>query len=68
MKQQFYSDKDMTEITYTTDDGVEFSVCNKIGSRNFIVECTSLDVFFSVDNPDTGVKIMKSMLGEHDVI
>lgn len=68
MKQQFYSYKDMTEITYTTADGVEFSVCNKIGSRDFIVECTSLDVFFTVDNPDMGVKIMKLILGERDVI
>lgn len=68
MKQQFYSDKDMTMITYTTDNGVEFSVCNKIGSRNFIVECTSLDVCFTVGNPGTGVKIMKMILGEYDVI
>lgn len=68
MKQQFYSDRDMTMTTYTTDDGVEFSVCNKIGSRNYLVQCTSLGVFFTVDNPDMGVKIMKSMLGECDVI
>lgn len=64
MKQQFYSDKDMTMITYTTDNGVMFSLCNKIGSNNYMVQCTSLGIFFSVDNPDMGVKIMKLMLGE----
>lgn len=68
MKQQFYSDKDMTMITYTTDNGVMFSLCNKIGSKNYLVQCTTIDVFFTVDNPDMGVKIMKLILGEYDVI
>lgn len=68
MKQQFYSDKDMTMITYTNDNGVMFSLCNKISSNlsndRYLVQCTSLGVFFSVDNPDMGVKIMKLILGE----
>ena len=68
MKQQFYSDKDMTMITYTTDNGVMFSLCNKIGSNlsndRYLVQCTSLGIFFNVDNPDMGVKIMKLILGE----
>ena len=68
MKQQFYSDRDMTMLTYTTDNGVEFSVCNKIGSKNYLVQCTSLGVFFTVDTPDMCVKIMKLVLGEHDVV
>ena len=68
MKQQFYSDKDMTMITYTTDNGVMFSLCNKRGSilsnDRYIVQCTSLGVFFNVDSQDMGVKIMKLILGE----
>lgn len=64
MKQQFYSDKDMSMTTYTTGNGVMFSLCNKIGSNNYMVQCTSLGIFFKVDNPDMGVKIMKLMLGE----
>lgn len=68
MKQQVYSDKDMTMITYTTDNGVMFSLCNKIGNNNYMVQCTSLGIFFTVDNPDMGVKIMKLILGECDVV
>ena len=68
MKQQFYSDKDMTMLTYTTDNGVMFSLCNKIRSNNYMVQCTSLGIFFNVDNPDMGVKVMKLILGEYDVI
>ena len=64
MKQQFYSDRDMTMLTYTTDKGVMFSLCNKIGSNNYLVQCTSLGIFFNVDNPDMGVKIMNMVLGE----
>ena len=64
MKQQFYSDKDMTMLTYTTDNGVMFSLCNKIGSNNYFVQCTSLGIIFTVDNLDMGVKIMKLILGE----
>ena len=68
MKQQFYSDRDMTMLTYTTDKGVMFSLCNKIGSNlsndNYLVQCTSLGIFFNVDIPDMGVKIMKLILGE----
>ena len=68
MKQQFYSDRDMTMLTYTTDKGVMFSLCNKIGSNlsndRYLVQCTSLGIFFSVDYPDMGVKIMKLILGE----
>ena len=64
MKQQFYSDRDMAMVTYTTDNGVMFSLCNKIGSNNYMVQCTSLGVFFNVDNLDMGVKIMKLILGE----
>ena len=64
MKQQFYSDKDMTMITYITDNSVMFSLCNKIGSNNYLVQCTSLGIFFNVDNPDMGVKIMNMVLGE----
>lgn len=64
MKQQFYSDKDMTMITYTTDNSVMFSLCNKRGSNSYLLQCASLGVFFSTDNPDMGVKIMKLILGE----
>ena len=68
MKQQFYSDRDMTMLTYTTDNGVMFSLCNKIGinlsNDRYLVQCTSLGIFFNVDNPDMGVKIMKLILGE----
>ena len=64
MKQQFYSDKDMTMITYITDNSVMFSLCNKIGSNNYLVQCTSLGIFFCVDNPDMGVKSIKLILGE----
>ena len=64
MKLEVYSDKDMTMITYITDNSVMFSLCNKIGSNNYLVQCTSLGIFFNVDNPDMGVKIMKLILGE----
>ena len=68
MKLEVYSDKDMTMITYITDNSVMFSLCNKIGSNlsndRYLVQCTSLGIFFNVDNPDMGVKIMKLILGE----
>ena len=68
MKLEVYSDKDMTMITYKTNNGVMFSLCNKIGSNlsndRYLVQCTSLGIFFNVDNPDMGVKIMKLILGE----
>ena len=47
-----------------------FSLCNKIGSNlsldRYLVQCTSLGIFFNVDNPDMGVKIMNMMLGENN--
>ena len=64
MKLEVYSDKDMTMITYITDNSVMFSLCNKIGNNNYLVQCTPLGIFFNVDNPDMGVKIMKLILGE----
>ena len=68
MKQQFYSDKDMAMITYTNDNGVMFSLCKKLGNDQHLVQYTKLGIFFSVDNPDMGVKVMKLILGEYDVI
>lgn len=64
MKQDFYNDRDMSMITYTTESGILFSIANKRGSFRHLVQCTKLGVMFDVNNPDMGVKIMKLILGE----
>lgn len=64
MKQDFYNDRDMTMLSYTTDKGTMFSICNKRGSVRYLVQCIRLGVMFDVDNPNMGVKIMKLILGE----
>lgn len=64
MKAEYYSDRDMCMITYTHETGVKFSICNKTDKKDYLVQCTKLGIYFRVDAPDMGVKIIKQLLDE----
>lgn len=68
MKQEYFHDRDMTMLAYTHNNGVKFSICNKIGSRNYLVQCTQLGIYFTVDNTDMGVKVMKTILDKGEKV
>lgn len=68
MKQDFYRDKDVMILSYTTDNGTIFTISNKLGSSSYLVLCPKIGVAFNVDTPDMGVHIMRLILGEWYVL
>ena len=59
--QKFYSDKDMTMLSCYVGNNM-YSLCNRGGSNNYLVQYTKQGVIFKVDNPDMAHKIMKLIL------